>query len=87
MEVDEFGQDTAVGDPLAAGASSWTSARATSLRTLRRDPPRLQGTSTSIPDEAFLARSYVVTLGALVVRGRNSRTPSALGIPFDRRVA
>jgi len=48
---------------------------------------RLQGTSTGIPYEAFLALPYVVTLVALVVRGRNSRTPSALGIPFDRRVA
>ncbi len=48
---------------------------------------RLQGTSTGIPYEAFLALPYVVTLVALVVRGRKSRTPSALGIPFDRRVA
>ena len=48
---------------------------------------RLQGTSTGIPYEAFLALPYVVTLVALVVRGRNSRTPSALGTPFDRRVA
>jgi len=28
-----------------------------------------------------------VTLVALVIRGRNSRTPAALGIPFDRRLA
>jgi ABC-type uncharacterized transport system permease subunit len=37
--------------------------------------------------EAFLALVDVVTLVVLVVRGRNSRTPSALGIPFDPRVA
>ena len=48
---------------------------------------RLQGTNTGIPYEVFLALPYVVTLVALVLRGRNSRTPSALGIPFDRRVA
>jgi ABC-type uncharacterized transport system permease subunit len=48
---------------------------------------RLQGTNTGIPYEVFLALPYIVTLVALVLRGRNSRTPSALGIPFDRRVA
>jgi simple sugar transport system permease protein len=48
---------------------------------------RLQGTSTAIPYEVFLALPYVVTLVALVLRGRNSRTPAALGVPFDRRVA
>ena len=48
---------------------------------------RLQGTSTGIPYEVFLALPYVVTLVALVLRGRNSRTPSALGVPFDRRLA
>lgn len=48
---------------------------------------RLQGTSTGIPYEVFLALPYVVTLIALVLRGRNSRTPSALGVPFDRRLA
>ena len=48
---------------------------------------RLQGTSTGIPYEVFLALPYTVTLVALVLRGRNSRTPSALGIPFDRRTA
>ena len=37
--------------------------------------------------EVFLALPYVVTLVALVMRGRNSRTPSALGVPFDRRLA
>lgn len=48
---------------------------------------RIQGTGTSIPYEVFLALPYVVTLIALVVRGRNSRTPSALGVVFDRRAA
>jgi ABC-type uncharacterized transport system permease subunit len=48
---------------------------------------RLQGTSTGVPYEVFLALPYVVTLLALVIRGRNSRTPSALGVPFDRRIA
>ena len=48
---------------------------------------RLQGTSTGIPYEVFLALPYVVTLVALVLRGRNSRSPSALGVPFDRRIA
>ena len=48
---------------------------------------RLQGTNTGIPYEVFLALPYVVTLVALVLRGRNSRTPSALGVPFDRRTA
>ena len=46
---------------------------------------RLQGTSTEIPYEVFLALPYVVTLVALVLRGRNSRTPSALGVSFNRR--
>jgi ABC-type uncharacterized transport system permease subunit len=48
---------------------------------------RLQGTNTGIPYEVFLALPYVVTLVALVLRGRNSRSPSALGVPFDRRTA
>ena len=48
---------------------------------------RLQGTSTAIPSEVFLALPYAVTLVALVLRGRNSRSPSALGVPFDRRLA
>ena len=48
---------------------------------------RLQGTNTGIPYEVFLALPYVVTLVALVLRGRNSRTPAALGVPFDRRLA
>lgn len=48
---------------------------------------RIQGTGTSIPYEVFLALPYVVTLIALVARGRNSRTPAALGIAFDRRAA
>lgn len=45
---------------------------------------RLQGTSTAIPYEVFLALPYVVTLLAMVVRARDSRTPSALGTPFVR---
>lgn len=48
---------------------------------------RIQGTSTSVPYEVFLALPYAVTLVALVIRGRNNRTPAALGVPFDRRVA
>lgn len=48
---------------------------------------RLQGTSTSVPYEVFLALPYVVTLVAMVLRGRNSRTPAALGVAFDRRTA
>lgn len=45
---------------------------------------RLQGTSTSIPYEVFLALPYLVTLVALVLRARSSRTPAALGVPFVR---
>ena len=45
---------------------------------------RLQGTSTAIPYELFLALPYLVTLAALVVRARASRTPAALGRPFLR---
>jgi len=45
---------------------------------------RLQGTDTSIPYEVFLALPYAVTLLAMVMRVRDSRTPSALGIPFVR---
>ncbi|MET0910177.1 MAG: ABC transporter permease [Ilumatobacteraceae bacterium] len=48
---------------------------------------RIQGTNTGIPYEVFLALPYAVTLVALVIRGRNSRTPAALGVPFDRSVA
>ncbi|MGA9277778.1 ABC transporter permease [Ilumatobacter sp.] len=48
---------------------------------------RIQGTNTGIPYEVFLALPYVVTLLALVIRGRNSRTPAALGVPFDRQLA
>lgn len=48
---------------------------------------RIQGTNTAIPYEVFLALPYFVTLVALVIRGRNSRTPAALGVPFDRRLA
>lgn len=45
---------------------------------------RLQGTATAVPYEVFLALPYVVTLLALVVRARDSRTPSALAIPYIR---
>lgn len=45
---------------------------------------RLQGTSTAVPYEVFLALPYLVTLLAMVVRARDSRTPTALGIPFVR---
>ena len=45
---------------------------------------RLQGTDTEIPYEVFLALPYVVTLIALVLRARSSRTPAALGEPFVR---
>jgi simple sugar transport system permease protein len=48
---------------------------------------RLQGTDTAIPYEVFLALPYVVTLLAMVVRARDSRTPSALGTPFVRGAA
>ena len=48
---------------------------------------RIQGTNTGIPYEVFLALPYAVTLVALVIRGRNSRTPAALGVPFDRSIA
>ncbi len=45
---------------------------------------RLQGTATDVPYEAFLALPYVVTLVALVLRARASRTPAALGVPYVR---
>jgi len=45
---------------------------------------RLQGTATEVPYEAFLALPYLVTLIALVLRARMSRTPSALGVPYVR---
>jgi simple sugar transport system permease protein len=45
---------------------------------------RLQGTSTSIPYEVFVALPYLVTLLALMVRARDSRTPRALAVPFTR---
>jgi simple sugar transport system permease protein len=48
---------------------------------------RIQGTATAIPYEVFLALPYVVTLVALVVRARDSRTPSALGVPYVRGAA
>ena len=48
---------------------------------------RLQGTETAIPYEVFIAMPYVITLVALVVRARASRTPAALGIPFVRGAA
>jgi ABC-type uncharacterized transport system permease subunit len=45
---------------------------------------RLQGTSTGLPYEVFLALPYVVTLVALVVRRSDARTPAALAVPFVR---
>lgn len=45
---------------------------------------RLQGTATSVPYEVFLALPYVVTLVALMVRARASRTPAALAVPYVR---
>lgn len=45
---------------------------------------RLQGTNSAIPYEFFLALPYLLTLVALVLRARASRTPAALGIPFVR---
>jgi ABC-type uncharacterized transport system permease subunit len=48
---------------------------------------RLQGTATEVPYEVFLALPYVVTLVALVLRARVSRTPSALGVPYVRGVS
>ncbi len=45
---------------------------------------RLQGTATSVPYEVFLALPYLVTLAALVIRARTSRTPAALGQPYQR---
>ncbi len=45
---------------------------------------RLQGQATSVPYEVFLALPYVVTLVALVLRARASRTPAALGRPYLR---
>jgi simple sugar transport system permease protein len=48
---------------------------------------RIQGTDTSIPYEVFLALPYAVTLLVMVLRARSNRTPSALGVAFDRRAA
>jgi general nucleoside transport system permease protein len=48
---------------------------------------RLQGTSTGVPYEVFLAAPYVVTLAAMVLRARDNRTPAALGVPYDRSAA
>ena len=45
---------------------------------------RLQGTATAVPYEVFLALPYLVTLVALMVRARDSRTPRALAVPFVR---
>ncbi len=45
---------------------------------------RLQGTQSAIPYEFFLALPYLLTLLALVLRARASRTPAALGIAFVR---
>ncbi|MCB0991053.1 MAG: ABC transporter permease [Acidimicrobiales bacterium] len=45
---------------------------------------RLQGTQSAIPYEFFLALPYMLTLMALVLRARASRTPAALGVAFVR---
>jgi general nucleoside transport system permease protein len=45
---------------------------------------RLQGQATAVPYELFLALPYLITLAALVVRGRTSSAPLALGVPFRR---
>jgi len=45
---------------------------------------RLQGQATAVPYELFLALPYLITLLALVVRGRTSAAPLALGEPFRR---
>lgn len=45
---------------------------------------RLQGQATSVPYEVFVALPYLVTLVALVLRARASRTPAALGVPYLR---
>lgn len=45
---------------------------------------RLQGTQSAIPYEFFLALPYMLTLLALVLRARASRTPAALGVAFVR---
>jgi simple sugar transport system permease protein len=62
--------------PTIAGAVLFGLCDATQLR--------LQGMTTAVPYEAFLALPYVVTLIALVVRARSSRTPAALGRPYLR---
>jgi len=48
---------------------------------------RLQGQATAVPYELFLALPYLITLAALVARGRASRAPLALGEPFQRAAA
>jgi general nucleoside transport system permease protein len=45
---------------------------------------RLQGTTTGVPYEVFLALPYLVTLAALMLRARDSRTPRALAVPYVR---
>jgi simple sugar transport system permease protein len=45
---------------------------------------RLQAADTDVPYEIFLALPYVVTLVALLIGARSSRTPSALAVPWVR---
>lgn len=45
---------------------------------------RLQGIESAVPYEFFLALPYLLTLLALVLRARASRTPAALGVAFVR---
>jgi thiamine pyrophosphate-dependent acetolactate synthase large subunit-like protein len=78
----KFGQAPALG---AATRWAQVDAEATEIdRTRRAVGARLQGTATAVPYEVFLALPYVVTLFALVIRARDSRTPSALAIPYVR---
>jgi len=37
-----------------------------------------------VPYEVFLALPYLVTLAALMLRARDSRTPQALAVPYVR---
>lgn len=45
---------------------------------------RLQTVMTDVPYEIFLALPYVVILLALVLAGRSSLAPAALGVPYRR---
>lgn len=62
--------------PAVAGAFLFGLSDATQLR--------LQGIESAVPYEFFLALPYLLTLFALVLRARASRTPAALGVAFVR---